>query len=573
VNPITAHPESDVAAPAQAAPRRPALAYLSWAVPAVVAAALGLYKIGVPELWRDELASWSAASRTPSQLWAMLHNIDAVLGIYYFGLHLCMAILGQSSTAMRLPSVIAMTAAAATVGLIGKRLGGTTAGVASGLIFALIPSVSRYAQEARPYAFATFFAALATLLFLRALEHPRWGRWALYALAVAAAGAANLIAVCVIAGHLVIVAVDVAQRTVRIGGEGDGGRSLPGGRTDAEGAPLTLLGRFFVAAVAAVVLVSPLVIAGHTQEAWQIGQQPTPHVAQLIGISGGLWQELFSSVPVAVVVMALGLVSLVAAPGARPRVIAGYALAFAIVPVVAVWAISRGPWSYWTFRYMLFSISGWAVAAGLGVAILADRAGKLRLAARLRGPVTPRLAVVAALVAVVALAGVHDQLAIRRQEAHNLWAYPLTPGNGQPVDYQAAAAVIEANAKPGDGILYGVTDSNHYQVDTSVAYYLRGKAMPTAAFQAETQVQANSLQPVPCVDPSECLSGTPRIWVVFVDHLAGDPFSALPYSQAAYLELLGYQEQTVYEENGITVALLNVNAPATPTIVNNNNSN
>ena len=62
-------------------------AYLTWAVPAVVTAALGLFEVGVPQLWRDELASWSAASRTLPQLWAMLHNIDAVLGIYYFGLH------------------------------------------------------------------------------------------------------------------------------------------------------------------------------------------------------------------------------------------------------------------------------------------------------------------------------------------------------------------------------------------------------------------------------------------------------------------------------------------------------
>ncbi len=110
MNPITARPASDVAAPEQATPRRPVVAYLTWAVPAVVTAALGLFEIGVPQLWRDELASWSAASRTLPQLWAMLHNIDAVLGIYYFGLHLWMAVFGDSATAMRLPSVIAMAA-------------------------------------------------------------------------------------------------------------------------------------------------------------------------------------------------------------------------------------------------------------------------------------------------------------------------------------------------------------------------------------------------------------------------------------------------------------------------------
>jgi mannosyltransferase len=345
-----------------------------------------------------------------------------VLGIYYFGLHLWMAVFGDSATAMRLPSVFPMAAAAAVVALIGRRLGGGVAGLASGLIFAVIPSVSRYAQEARPYAFATFFAALATLMFLRAMERPRWSRWAIYAVVLAAAGTANLIAVCVAAGHLIIVLWDFCQRTVRVGGDGtpDSGRALPGGRLAPEGSPLLLVKRFCAAVIVAAVLVSPLVIAGHTQQEWQIGQQATPHVAQLIGVTGGLWQELFASVPVAIAVILLAVASLVAAPDARRRSIAGYAFALAIVPVIAVWLLSRGPTSYWTFRYMLFSIAGWSVGAGIGIAYLADRFKQARLA-RLTKALSPRFTVAAVLVAVVGLLGIHDQLSIRDNEAHNLW--------------------------------------------------------------------------------------------------------------------------------------------------------
>jgi mannosyltransferase len=559
VNPITARPASGVAAPEQASSRRPRIALLTWGAPVVVTAALGLFEVGVPQLWRDELASWSASSRTLPQLWAMLHNIDAVLGLYYFGLHLWMAVFGQSATAMRLPSVIAMTAAAGVVALIGRRLGGATAGLASGLVFALIPSVSRYAQEARPYAFATLFAALATLQFLRAMERPRWSQWAIYSVLLAAAGAANLIALAAAAGPLIIVLWDFCQRTIRIGGDGSAetGRSLPGGRLTAEGSPLLLVRRFVVAVVVGAVLVSPLLIEGHTQQGWQIGSQPTPHVAQLVGISGGLWQELFSSVPAAVVIMLLALAALVAAPGAQARVAAFYALAFAIAPVVAVWFISRGPTSYWTFRYMLFSIAGWAIGAGLGISYLSRWLARTRLS-RLTGSVSPRFVAAAVLVAVVGLVGLHDQLSLRQYEAHNLWAYPEMPSNGQPVDYKGAAAVIAANARPGDGIVYQVSDSNHYQVDTSIAYYLRGKFIPAPVFQAQSQIQASSLQPVECVDPSVCITGTPRIWVVYVDHLASDPFSALTYSQSAMLSTLGYQAQQVYQENGTTVALLTV---------------
>ena len=558
MNPITARPASDVAAPAQATARRPALTHLTWAAPAVVTAALGLLAIGVPQLWRDELASWSAASRTVPQLWSMLHNIDAVLGFYYFGLHLWMAVFGDSATAMRVPSVIAMAGAAAVVALIGRRLAGGVAGLASGLIFALIPSVSRYAQEARPYAFAMFFAALATLMFLRAMERPRWSRWAIYAVVLAAAGGANLIAVCVAAGHLIIILLDFLQRTVRVGGDGseETGKALPGGRLAPEGSPLLLVKRFCIAVIAGGILLAPLVIEGHAQEGWQIGGVAAPHVAQLIGVSGGLWQELFASVPVAAAVMLLAVVSLIAAPDARRRSIAGYALAFAVVPVIAVWLISRGPSSYWTFRYMLFSVAGWAVGAGIGIAFLAECFKRVRLG-RLAGAVSPRFFLAAILVAVVGLLGLHDQLQIRQNEAHNLWAYPEILSNGTPVDYQAAAAVIKANARPGDAIAYEVGDENHYQVDTSIAYYLRGSA-PAPLFQAQSQVEANNLQPVECVDPSACITGTPRIWVVYVNHLAPDPFSALPYPEEAFLQTLGYLAQTTWSENGITVALLTV---------------
>jgi mannosyltransferase len=556
VNPITARPETAVAATARVAGRRRSRDYLIWVVPAVLTAVLGLSEIGVPELWRDELATWSAASRPVPQLWAMLHNIDAVLGIYYFGMHLWMSVFGDSASAMRLPSVFAMIGAAIVVALIGRRLAGNVAGLASGLVFALIPSVSRYAQEARPYAFATLFATLATLLLLRAMERPSWPRWAVYALAVAAAGAANLVAVCVIAAHAIILLIDFGLRTLRIGGEGDGGRILPGGRTTADGKPLTILLRFCLAVVVGLLIVSPLAIEGHNQQGWQIGQQQTPHVAQLLGISGGLWFELFSSTLAAAVVMLLAVLALVFAPDARHRVLAGYALACAIVPVVAVWLISRGPSSYWTFRYMLFCVPGWAIGAGLGIAFIGERFARSRLA-RFTRSLSPRFFVAAVLVALVAVVAAHPQINIRKQEAHNLWAYPELPPNGSPVDYQAAAAVIAANAKPGDDIIYQDSDQNHYQVDTAMNYYLRGKPnMPKPVFQAYSQVQTNSLQPIDCNDPSMCLTGLPRVWVVYVPHLAGDPFTAMTWAENSYLSVKGYQAATFYYGNGITVALL-----------------
>src|SRR6185312_2573237 len=53
-----------------------------------------------------------------------------------------------------------------------SRLAGARAGLVAGLVFALVPSVSRFAQEVRFYALATLVATLATLLLLRALDRP-----------------------------------------------------------------------------------------------------------------------------------------------------------------------------------------------------------------------------------------------------------------------------------------------------------------------------------------------------------------------------------------------------------------
>ena len=564
MNPVTAGVTPEVTKRPQRAADRSAPTWLAWAVPAVVTAALGLYQINVPILWRDELATWSATSRTLPQLWGMVHNVDAVLGLYYLGLHLWMAVFGDSAAAMRLPSVLAMTGAAAVVALTGKRLGGTRVGLISGLIFAVIPSVSRYAQEARPYAFATFFAALATLLLLRAMERPTWLRWGCYALALAAAGASNLVALCVLAAHAAIVATDFGLRTVRIGNEDapGGGRIIPGGRPEpVQGQPLALLGWFSLAAIVGVILDAPIVKEGHAQSASQIGQQPVPHVVALFGVIGGLWPELFASTPVALAVIVLAVVSVVTLTGAHQRVLAGYALAGGILPIVAVWVISQGPDSYWTFRYMLFVVPAWAVAAGLGVAGIAERVPRLRLPRFAPAWRPGYVAAAAALIVVVAALGFHDQLAIRKPLAHNLWAFPVTMANGEPVDYRAAAAVIAANQRSGDGIAYQVSDQNHYEVDAAIAYYLRGKPLPKPVFQAETPTQADALQPVECVDLSSCLTGTPRIWVVYIDRLARNPlnpFSALPGYEANYLEIMGYQTQDLYREDGITVALLTV---------------
>jgi mannosyltransferase len=108
---------------------------------------------------------------------------------------------------MRMPSMIAMTATAAACALLGRRLFGNKAGLLAGLLFAVLPAISRYGQEIRGYGFAALFATLASLTLVGALERSRWWRWSLYAVCVALMGLSHLISVLVLAGHLVTVLV------------------------------------------------------------------------------------------------------------------------------------------------------------------------------------------------------------------------------------------------------------------------------------------------------------------------------------------------------------------------------
>src|ERR1700685_4449154 len=122
-------------------------------------------------------------------------------------LHFWIAAFGDSVDAMRSLSVLAMAGAAGCVTLAGRKLAGPRAGPLAGLVFALMPSVSRFAQEARSYAFEVLVATLAALLLLRALDKPSVPRWAAYAVCLAALGYLDPVALAAVTGHATVVAM------------------------------------------------------------------------------------------------------------------------------------------------------------------------------------------------------------------------------------------------------------------------------------------------------------------------------------------------------------------------------
>lgn len=379
--------------------------------PALVTLLLTGYGATAPQLWRDEMATWTAATRSPGELVHMVNNVDAVSGVYYLFMHYWIAIFGDSVLAMRAPSILCMTGVAALATVIGERLFGTRAGLLAGLVFAVVPSTSRYAHEARSYALATLFALLATLLLIRALELPSWGRWAAYGAAVAATGLSHLVAVTVIVGHA--VAVVIARRDAGLAGR------------DA-------MTRWAAAAGAAGVALLPLILLGRGQQSTQLGWVPTPSAADLLTLSG----EVFRSDMLAGVTVGLAALGW----AKHPRWGAPLALC-AVGPAVLLWTAGQVT-QVWVPRYLTFTVPFLCLLAGAALAEV-----------RLRGA----LAVVAAFLLISA----PDQRAIRR------WHDP------QPRDYQGAAAIIREHQRPGDGIVYAPRGG--WRIDTAMDYHLRGE--------------------------------------------------------------------------------------------------
>src|SRR5579862_8295700 len=101
----------------------------TWCWPALLTLALGFYQVGRPQLWRDELSSWSFATRPLPSLIATARHTGATQLAYYLLLHIWITAFGDSADAMRALSVLAMAAAAACVALVGRRLAGARAGL------------------------------------------------------------------------------------------------------------------------------------------------------------------------------------------------------------------------------------------------------------------------------------------------------------------------------------------------------------------------------------------------------------------------------------------------------------
>src|ERR1700753_939555 len=168
--------------PGPARPRRPSRFIDPLAV-AVLAAGIGAAGASWPSLLFDESATISASGRSIPDLWRMLGHIDAVHGLFYLLMHGWFAVFPPTEFWSRVPSCLAIGAAAARVVVFAKEFSSRTIAVCAGVVFAVLPRVTWAGVEARSYAFTAIAGVWLTVLLVTAIRRNTWRLWLLYAVA------------------------------------------------------------------------------------------------------------------------------------------------------------------------------------------------------------------------------------------------------------------------------------------------------------------------------------------------------------------------------------------------------
>ena len=371
------------------------LARAYWIPPVLIAFALSRWRLGRPALWRDELYTWDRATQPVADILGVLHGVESVFVPYYLFMHCWIDLVGASPAELRLPSALAMTAAAGVVAVLARHLFTPATGVVAGAVFTSVPAISRMGQEAKPHMFAVLFAALATLLLVRALDRPRWSRWLPYAAACSLVGFSHLLALVMLLGHGVTV-LALARRRNR-------------------GVVVT----WAAAAVGSTLPVLGLAVAGFAHRgpmAWlPLTSAQSVHDLPVRLISGSIY-HLPGAALLAGLLLTVGFLS-VAGQGRASWILAPLAL----VPPVVLLGAGLVQHVYHP-RYLLYTVVAWSVLVA---------ATLVRL---------PAVLAIALGVAIVVL-GLPSQLSHRGPAGH---------GDG---GVDAVAAVLVADGRTGDGVV------------------------------------------------------------------------------------------------------------------------
>jgi mannosyltransferase len=417
--------------------------YLPVGLAAAVMLVMGLWGLERHSaMGNDEVATRWAALLPLHELFHLLNNVDAVHGLYYLLMHAWMAV-GTSPAVMRIPSVVSMVVAVALTAILGRRLTGSGwVGLFAGLIMALTPTVTYYAQTARSYALVVACVLGATLVLLHALAAEaegaprarvtRW--WVGYGALVLLAGYLNEMALLMLTAHLVTVLLARYGRPA--------------------------LRHWAVAAVTAVVLVGPLaVVSAKEDKAVNWIPRPGPGAVRV------LFHDYFGATTGIAVLLFLCAVAALLPPVASWRASSGSArfagawwnqggvsLPSVAGPLVVLPAFLLALESVlarplYVDRYVLYGEAAAALLAGAGLYRIGRWLAGTGLASRVaRGrSAAGRNALIWVPGIVVCVATLVLQIAPQQRVR--------TPGS-RMFNFGAPSQYIDAHARPGDGVLF-----------------------------------------------------------------------------------------------------------------------
>jgi mannosyltransferase len=369
---------------------------------ALLAAVVSGVAASRPSLWFDEGATISAsASRSLSELWRLLGHIDAVHGVYYLLMHGWFAVFPPTEFWSRVPSCLAIGAAAAGVVVFTKQFAPRTTAACAGIVFAILPKVTWAGIEARSYAFTAVAAVWLTVLLVTAIRRNRWWLWLLYALALMLSILLNIFLVSLVPAYAVVTVLRRRKSVV-----------LP----------------WAIASTAAVAIMTPLMVFAHGQNfqvAW-ISPLSWHNVLDVVQ-----HQYFDNSVPfavlAAVIIVAAFAVALTdrceSAGDIRPLLAA--CVAWAVLPTAVSLIYSAIIEPVYFPRYLFFTTPAMAVVLAVCIVAVARK----------------RRQVAGVLILLAVAAFPNYLLSQRGQYAKEGW------------DYSQVADVVSAHAAPGDCLL------------------------------------------------------------------------------------------------------------------------
>ncbi|MFB1042083.1 hypothetical protein [Streptomyces chrestomyceticus] len=433
-----------------------------WA-PAIVGLGVGMWGITGPSAWTDEIVTMDVARRSGAQLVELLGNVDAVHGLHYVVIHLVGRVAGVSAFTVRLPSAVAVAIAAAGLSWLGRLLGGVRLGLCAGLLLAVLPTASRYAQEARSFALVMAVAVLATGALVKVLSGSRWWSGG-YAVLIAVIGWFNVLGLLLVAAHTVTVVLRRPGRLVAV--------------------------RVVSAQAAGVAAVVPLLVLGVSQRsavgeiAPVTGGTPYTFLTWLLTPGQGTLPVALKLLltPTALVAVAL----LVARRRMAPPSVLAVGVPWLVVPPLILLVASLGE-PLFAYRYLLFCLPALALLLAAAGAVV---------------PLPVRLLLV--LLPAVPLAMSH--LAVRQQDS-------------RPWDTTAVITTLRSRAASGDGVLFsggrcGLIASAHPEV------FARLPDLGTA----ESAAERGTLDELPADRAllHRRLAGASRVWHIGCRHLSSE---------------------------------------------------